>query len=174
MTDLTLICLDFQECHLLPRISSCITEIIASKVTLRKVDSDIDKHFHPERGQYNASAILSEYEKTDSESRAVLITSVDLYIPIFTFVFGLTKLNGQTGIVSAYRLRSEYYGLPSDEDLLISRLTKEVVHEFGHLLNLRHCFNYHCVMASSNTADDLDIKGSQFCKSCLSSLDNVF
>ena len=100
-----------------------------------------------------------------------MITSVDLYIPIFTFVFGLAKLNGGTGIVSVHRLRTGFYGLPPDEDLLKARLIKEIVHEFGHLLNLRHCINYQCVMASSNTADDLDIKGDRFCGSCLNKLD---
>jgi archaemetzincin len=171
MIELNLVYFDFQESNLLPQISSSIAEIISSKVDLGKFNSDIDKYFHPERGQYDASAILYGYEKTDHKGRTILITSLDLYIPIFTFVFGLAKLNGQTGIVSAHRLRGEFYGLPSDEDLLKSRLIKEIVHEFGHLLNLRHCINYKCVMASSNTADDLDIKGNQYCGSCLSKLD---
>jgi archaemetzincin len=167
MTNLNLVCLNFQECNLLPFLQSSLDEILWSKIKLSKVDSDLDQYFHPDRGQYDAGGILSQYDDNSFQERTILLTSVDLFIPIFTFVFGLAKLDGLTGIVSAYRLRSEFYGLPPDEDLLKTRLVKEIVHEFGHLLNLRHCPDYHCVMASSNTADDLDIKGNCFCGRCI-------
>jgi archaemetzincin len=134
---------------------------------VRKDNLKIENFFHPDRGQYDAGGILSLYDKNSTQRHTILITSVDLYIPIFTFVFGLAKLNGLTGIVSAHRLKSEFYGLPSNEDHLQSRLVKEIIHEYGHLVNLRHCSDYRCVMASSNTVDDLDIKGDQFCTFCL-------
>jgi archaemetzincin len=171
MTDLNLVCLDFQECNLLPSLTSSLAEILSSTIILSKDKLEIEKYFHPDRGQYDAGSILSGYDKNGTDGRTILITSVDLFMPIFTFVFGLAKLNGTTGIVSTHRLRSEFYGLPPDEGLLKTRLIKEVVHELGHLLNLRHCPNYHCVMTSSNTADDLDVKGDQFCKSCLNKVD---
>jgi archaemetzincin len=167
MTNLTLVCLAFQECSLLTSIQATLSKILSSTVFLRKDEIEIDNFFNADRGQYDAAAILSLYEKKELTGRIIIITSVDLYIPIFTFVFGLAKLEGTIGIVSAHRLKSEYYGLPPDEDLLKSRLVKEIIHELGHLLNLRHCPDYHCVMASSNTADELDIKGSYFCNSCL-------
>jgi len=167
MTELNLVCLHFQDCNLLPALTSSLAEILSSNMILRKDQIEIEKFFHPDRGQYDAGGIISGYEKNSSDGKTILITSVDLFIPIFTFVFGLAKLNGNTGIVSAHRLRPEFYGLPQDEGLLKMRLIKEVVHELGHLLNLRHCSNYHCVMASSNSADDLDVKGDQFCKLCL-------
>jgi archaemetzincin len=170
MTDLNLVCIDFQECHLLASLKNSLDEILLSSINLRKEDLKLNNYFQPDRGQYDASGILSHYDKKDFIGRTILLTSVDLFIPIFTFVFGLAKLNGKTGIVSSYRLKSEYYGLPADENLLKTRLIKEIVHEFGHLLNLRHCPDYHCVMASSNTADDLDIKGNRFCKLCLSKI----
>jgi archaemetzincin len=173
MNELNLVCLDFQECHLLPQITSSLSEILSSKISLGKVNSDIEYYFHPERGQYDAGAIISAHDNQNKDHRTIIITSVDLYIPIFTFVFGLAKLNGDTGIVSAHRLRSEFYGLPADEDLLKSRLIKEVIHELGHLLNLRHCNNYKCVMTSSNTADELDIKGDQYCHSCLDKIPHL-
>ena len=171
MTDLNLVCLDFQECTLLPQMTSSISNILSINVVVGEDTLDIEEFFHPERGQYDAGAILSKYEKPGKNGRTILITSVDLFIPIFTFVFGLAKLNGPTAIVSAHRLRSEFYGLPVDDDLLKTRLIKEVVHELGHLLNLRHCNDYRCVMASSNSADDLDIKGDRFCVLCLNKLE---
>ena len=171
MNDLNLVCLDFKESNLLPQITSSLNDILSLKVFLEKAKSDIEFFFHPERSQYDAGAILSAYNNTSTNGRTILITSVDLFIPIFTFVFGLAKLNGDTGIVSAHRLRSEFYGLPPDEDLLISRVIKEVIHELGHLLNLRHCSDFRCVMTSSNSADDLDIKGERFCVTCFNKLE---
>jgi len=173
MTNLNLVCIDSQDCNLLASLESSLTEILSSKIILQKDELKIEAFFNSDRGQYDAGRILSLYEKNDRKGRTILLTSVDLYIPIFTFVFGLAKLDGLTGIVSAHRLKSEFYGLPSDEDLLRTRITKEIVHEYGHLLNLRHCFDYRCVMASSNTADDLDVKGDQFCDSCLKKLASV-
>jgi archaemetzincin len=173
MTNLNLVCLEFQECKVLSSLKSSLRETLSSKIILKKDNLKIKNFLHPDRGQYDAGGILSLYDKNNTRGRTILITSVDLYIPIFTFVFGLAKLNGLTGIVSAHRLKSEFYGLPSNEDQLQSRLAKEIIHEYGHLLNLRHCSYYHCVMASSNTVDDLDIKGDQFCKSCLIKMDGV-
>lgn len=170
MTDLILVCLDFRECNLLPSIKSSISELLSSKIILRKDKIELEKYFNPERGQYNAGEILSEFDINNTTNLTILITSVDLYIPIFTYVFGLAKLNGSIAIVSSYRLRPEFYGLPPDDHLLKRRLIKEVIHELGHLLNLRHCSDFRCVMTSSNTADDLDIKGMQFCDSCLNRL----
>jgi archaemetzincin len=170
MSKLNLVCFHFQECHLLSQITSSLAEILAIPINLGKADPDLEKYRQAERGQYDAGGIISEFEKNNPNIRSVLITSVDLYIPIFTFVFGLAKLKGSTGIVSTHRLKSEFYGLPPDEDLLKSRLIKEVIHELGHLLNLRHCNNFNCVMASSNTADELDIKSTGYCISCLNRL----
>ena len=167
MSELNLVCFHFQECHLLPQITSSLAEILAIPINLGNADPDLEQYHQAERGQYDAGGIISEFEKNNPNIRSVLITSVDLYIPIFTFVFGLAKLNGNAAIVSAHRLGNQFYGLPPDETILKERLIKEVIHELGHLLNLRHCSNYQCVMASSNTADDLDIKTNRYCSSCL-------
>ena len=171
MSDFNLICLHFQERHLLPRLTAPLSEILDTTIFLGKINPDLETFLNEERKQYNAAEIISSFEKNSrKKGKSILITSVDLYIPIFTFVFGLAQLNGSTGIVSTCRLKTEFYGLPADEKLLINRLVKEVIHELGHLLNLRHCPHYYCVMFSSNAADDLDIKGDQFCKSCLDKL----
>jgi len=170
MSDLSLVCLNFDESYLLSQIEPNLCEILPTKIQFRDGKYNLNNFFHKERQQYDAGRIIEAYKSGTKKNKTILLTSVDLYIPIFTFVFGLAKLNGGTGIVSVHRLKNEYYGLPSDEDLLSSRLIKEIVHEFGHLLNLRHCLNYLCVMTSSNTADDLDTKGDRFCDLCLDKL----
>ena len=119
-----------------------------------------------ERQQYNAVQII-ESLNIQKFDKSILITDVDLFIPIFTFVFGLAKLSGDIGIVSIHRLNNIYYGLPEDKDILKSRLIKEIVHELGHLLGLKHCERYDCVMTSSTVVEELDTKGETYCNSCI-------
>lgn len=118
------------------------------------------------RQQYDAARIIHAVEPVIAADKAILVTDVDIFIPIFTHVFGLAKLGGKLGVVSKHRLCNEPYGLPCDEDLLKDRLTKEIIHELGHLLNLRHCNDYTCVMSSSTAADELDVKGAEYCEEC--------
>ena len=75
---------------------------------------------------------------------------MDLYIPVLTFVFGEAQLSDGGAVVSAHRLRQEFYGMPTDPELLHERLLKESLHELGHTYGLRHCPDYTCVMSSSN------------------------
>jgi len=171
MINLNLVCLQFEEDRLLPKIRQFLNEILSFPVELGRTDLNPETYYNAERHQYDAASIVSAFEKKNKSGRIILLTDIDLYIPIFTFIFGLAKLNGETGIVSIHRLRNEYYGLPQDQDLLIKRIVKEVVHELGHLLNLRHCPDYQCCMASSNTVDELDVKGDHFCRSCLDKIE---
>ena len=94
------------------------------------------------------------------------MTDVDLFIPILEYVFGEAELSGGRGVVSTYRLRQEFYGLPPDPALLIERIIKEVRHEWGHALGLRHCRRFDCVMRASPSVDQIDSKGDGFCEDC--------
>ena len=69
-------------------------------------------------------------------------------------------------MVSAHRLRQEFYGLPTDPELLHERLLKEALHELGHTYGLRHCPDYTCVMSSSNGVERIDLKSAEFCPTC--------
>ena len=134
--------------------------------TINNGFTDLISFLDKERQQYNAVQIIESlnFQKYD---KSILITDVDLFIPIFTFVFGLAKLSGDIGIVSIHRLNNIYYGLPEDKDILKSRLIKEIVHELGHLLGLKHCERYDCVMTSSTVVEELDTKGETYCNSCI-------
>jgi archaemetzincin len=124
--------------------------------------------FHGERQQYHSSELIQHMQgwlKSDSW-RVLGVTSLDLYIPILTFVFGEAQMGGPCAVVSAHRLRQEFYGLPSDRDILHQRLLKEAVHELGHTLNLRHCDDYNCVMAPSHAVEWIDLKENTLCTNC--------
>ena len=124
--------------------------------------------FHPERQQYHSSELLQRLQAHAANGawRVLGVTSVDLYIPILTFVFGEAQMGGPCAVVSLHRLRQEFYGLPKDESILRQRLLKETVHEVGHTVNLTHCTDYRCAMAPSHAVEWIDLKESWLCGAC--------
>ena len=124
--------------------------------------------FHTERGQFHSSELLAEVQNhvNDGTWRLLAVTDVDLYIPILTFVFGEAQVRGRCALISMYRLRQEFYGLPASPDLLEDRILKEAVHELGHTLDLTHCRDYSCAMAPSHAVEWIDLKQNAFCTSC--------
>ncbi len=126
--------------------------------------------FHAERQQYHSTEILARVRALAREDswRILGITGHDLYIPILTFVFGEAQMGGTAAVVSTHRLRQEFYGLEADDDLVAERLLKEAVHELGHTLELRHCDDYRCAMASSHGVEWIDLKEYLLCAECSS------
>jgi len=125
------------------------------------------------RGQYYSTALVHRMHTARAPEtwRLLGVADIDLFIPIFTFVFGEAQLgpaNATTAVVSLHRLRQEFYGLPPDAPLLVDRLVKESLHELGHTLGLRHCAHYRCVMSSSSSVEKIDTKSAQFCAGCAS------
>jgi len=124
--------------------------------------------FNVTRQQYSSTEILATLARRDTPDtfRLLSITTLDLYIPILTFVFGEAQLGGTAAVVSLHRLRDEFYGLPPNIPALRERLLKEAVHELGHTLELSHCEDYQCVMSASHGIELVDLKSSRFCASC--------
>lgn len=124
--------------------------------------------FHAERGQFHSSEILARMQEFAGADcwRLLGIAEVDLYIPILTFVFGEAQMGGPCALVSAHRLRQEFYTLVPDETLLQQRLLKEALHEVGHTCDLTHCTNYACAMASSHAVEWIDLKEAALCPVC--------
>ena len=129
---------------------------------------------NPLRGQYHSTEILKKIlQRPPSETWKVLgVTEMDLYIPVLTYVFGEAQLADGGAVVSTHRLRQEFYGMPTDRDLLHQRLLKEALHELGHTYGLRHCPDYTCVMSASNGVERIDLKRAEFCPSCTRLLPN--
>jgi archaemetzincin len=124
--------------------------------------------YNPDRKQYYSTMILKElYAGVKNDSiRTIGVTALDLYIPVFTFVFGEAQLGSHCAIISLNRLRQEYYGLPRDDALFLSRTEKEAVHELTHTFGLTHCHDVNCIMHASYTIGDTDVKSNQFCELC--------
>lgn len=153
---------------LLESIAPAISAELQAEVILISDDLNPDFARDPDRGQYNSTEIVIRLRDLYSESayRILGLADVDLFIPILTFVFGEAQLGCCAAVASLHRLRQEFYGLPPDRDLLLRRVIKEALHELGHTYGLRHCPDYNCVMHSSNTVDEVDVKGDSYCESC--------
>ncbi|MGA7159778.1 MAG: archaemetzincin family Zn-dependent metalloprotease [Bacteroidota bacterium] len=129
---------------------------------------DPSSAFDTYRNQYNSTAIISLFVQRfkECEGKIIGVTSADLFVPVLTYVFGEAQLDGPVAVVSAHRLDDTLYGLPPNRTLTIERLLKEAVHELGHTFGLVHCHDYRCVMHSSTTVEEIDIKSKTFCASC--------
>lgn len=134
----------------------------------RVAESHLDARFayDAERDQYYSTAILEKLAaQAKGAARILGVASVDLYVPILTFVFGEAQLEGPCALVSSYRLPE-----PGRPELLRERLLKEATHELGHTYGLRHCEDWNCVMASSHSVERLDIKSAEFCPRCVKTI----
>jgi archaemetzincin len=127
-----------------------------------------DDAFDPERNQYNAQKILSDLLSRfrDPALRVLGITALDLFIPIFTYVFGLAQIGGRGAVVSTFRLDPANQGLPLEFDLFHCRIEKTVIHELAHMIGMTHCRNRQCVLFSSSQVEDTDRKKVDFCPTC--------
>lgn len=129
---------------------------------------DISDFYDPGRRQYDANKLLYYFDKkyATDDSKTICLINVDLFIPIFTYIFGQAFLGGRSGIASIYRLSNERYGIEADADILSERIAKEIIHELGHTFGLIHCHTPDCVMRSGTYVEDIDQKNISFCSNC--------
>lgn len=120
------------------------------------------------RMQYNSVMMLREVAARvpPGAVKLVGITAVDLFIPMLSFVFGQAQVGGSAALVSVARLYQEFYGIPANGRLMLSRAVKECVHETGHTFGLTHCPDNGCPMSLSNTVRQVDEKGDELCENC--------
>ncbi len=153
--------------ELLGGLAVRLAETFRMTCRVRPERIETDFAHHRERNQYYSTALLQAmHPLVEGCARLLAVTSLDLYVPVLTFVFGEAELGGSRALVSLHRLRQEFYGLPANRELLHERLVKESVHELGHTFGLRHCDDWRCVMTSSHAVERLDVKGAQFCAAC--------
>lgn len=132
-----------------------------------RVNVNIEKAYDSTRRQYHSTQVLAQLREISAgEAKLLGVTDLDLFIPIFTFVFGEAQVGGCAALMSTHRLRQEFYGLPADRALLFERAEKEAVHELGHAHGLAHCRSFDCVMRFSNSVDQVDLRPCHFCQLC--------
>jgi archaemetzincin len=124
------------------------------------------------RNQVDADRLLERVERLDRPAGTlrVALTAEDIGHPIFTHFFGRARHGGGAAIVSAARLDPTFYGLPPDPGLTVERSVLEGLHEVGHLLGLKHCDDWGCVMRFSPNVEAIDVRGKTFCAACAAEL----
>ena len=137
-------------------------------IFVRSNESVPDGAYDERSGQYNAERLISVAEKVGRGEKNLALTDVDIFYRQRNFVFGLAYLDGKGCVVSTHRLRMTADGgeVDDDEETFYDRVRKEVVHEVGHTLGLRHCDNDTCVMSFSPTVREVDYKFERPCPVC--------
>ena len=156
---------------ILQTIGTALSEEFGASFFLAEPLPNPDYAYNEKRDQYLSDEILARLRQLSlSADRLLGVVDLDLYTPKLNFIFGQASMSGRDAIIALPRLRQEFYGLPSDEELFRERAIKEAVHELGHTFGLRHCSNTRCVMCFSNSLHDTDIKGRGFCSNCQAKL----
>jgi archaemetzincin len=120
------------------------------------------------RLQYNAAIIIEAFESMDfgNHDKVIGVLNKDLFIPIFTHVFGEARQGGKCGLVSLYRLAKNPDGSTPPKSIIHERAAKVALHELGHLLDLLHCEHKECLMHFSGGIDEVDEMSLDLCEYC--------
>jgi archaemetzincin len=176
MRDICIAPVNFSNKELLQRVLGELKKILLVDIKIVDLNLDLKKAYSSDRRQYYSTQIIADaLTHTDHlQGKVVILVDFDLYIPVFTYVFGEAQLNGKHSIVSLCRLHEEFYTGRTDDELLFERTIKEILHELGHNFGLLHCSNWECVMHASAEIEEVDIKGRVYCENCRRTLQSVF
>ena len=152
----------------LDRVAAAVNGVFETGTSILPNTIDLARAFDRSRGQHNSTALLAQLNtvRPSIDEKAILVVDVDLYIPILTFVFGEAQLNGTSAVVSTHRLQNQFYGMPHNDEMMLNRLEKEIIHELGHNFGLYHCRQFECVMRSSTYVEEIDLKMAVPCARC--------
>ena len=152
----------------LDRLALCIEERFLYDAEVERSVSISHSSLNSTRQQLFVSTLTSKVLRAFPETGGLVlaVTEYDLYKTSHRFVFGDADEQQGFAVTSLHRLRSEFYGEEPDTNLLFQRALKESVHELGHALGLKHCYNARCAMYYSNSIFETDNKMSHFCETC--------
>jgi archaemetzincin len=124
--------------------------------------------FSENRLQYDAGAILRDLENRGFKDcrKVIAVLNVDLFIPIFTHVYGEARQNGKIALVSTFRLSHKNDRFSPQPAKILERTAKVALHELGHLFNLEHCRDTRCLMHFSGNLAELDETPLYYCRYC--------
>ena len=150
---------------ILAHLGAALTEAFGCRCRVGDALPAPEYAYNPRRAQYSAEMILTRLVVAKA-GRVLGVTDCDLYVPELNFVFGLASRARTRALIALPRLRQSFYGRRDDHALFLARTAKEAVHELDHTYGLGHCRDRRCVMRFSNSLDDTDDKGQEFCATC--------
>ncbi|MFP4225200.1 MAG: zinc metallopeptidase [Desulfobacterales bacterium] len=124
------------------------------------------------RGQYDAARLINCLNGRSFAgcTKVLALLDADLFVPIFTHIFGEAQQGGSHAVISLFRLQYMENGAKSTDADFYERAAKVALHELGHLLDLFHCPDSACIMHFSGTIETLDTISMGFCPYCQSYL----
>jgi len=175
LQNITLISFGYFEEDFLINVAEAVKHEFLFSVNIKEGHLDLSEFYDPPRRQYNGVKLLKEvdYMFSSDSAKTIGLFSVDIFIPILTYIFGQAFLNGRTGIASLYRFSNERYGMNTNDKFILERFKKEVIHELGHTYGLIHCHVPICVMRSSTYVEDIDQKSANLCLKCRNEMRSV-
>lgn len=165
---LGLVPLGHVDLQVLQHVRTAITEFLSLPVRILPPRPLPPHTYHLFRNQYHSTRLL-EYLLSEDHAepfRVLGITTVDLYIPIFTFVFGEAQLDGKAAIISTFRPEGGADNIRPPRPIFLERLVKLSLHELGHTFNLPHCRQDGCLMGFAANLEILDQKNLELCEYC--------
>ena len=150
------------------RLALCLSERFLYNVSVERSLPVPQTAVNSARRQLFLSTLTSRIMRhyPDCDGMLLAVTEFDLYKTSHRYIFGDADEQRRIAVVSLHRLRSEFYGEDTDENVLFQRTLKECVHELGHATGLKHCYNARCAMYYSNSVFETDNKMSHFCEVC--------
>jgi len=153
---------------ILDAVGAAIGDRLRMLVTRRPLLVDPTDTWDPVRGQYSSVALMRRVLTSvpPGASRLLLVTEVDIFVPVLSFVFGHAQLDGAVAIMATARLRQAFYGLQPEPNMELMRARIEALHEVGHTLGLTHCLDRTCAMSLATTVEHVDNKLDDYCAGC--------
>jgi archaemetzincin len=155
------------ESSLTDSIGREVQRIFGYRTEVVTIIAQLDFALNFERQQYYSTMILEKLTAVASarDLKLLAITTVDLFIPILTYVYGEAQIGGKACIISTCRLNE---GISSSDSgqRLHDRAVKEALHELGHTFKLRHCPERSCLMHYCRSIQDVDRKSDHLCRHC--------
>lgn len=153
---------------LVNRLATSIGPVFDRSVDILKGMKVPEESYNVIRGQNYASVILNKLERVKANQREFIVGLLeeDIYLPDEAFIIGYSDTVLRTAVVSLFRIRQEFYGLPEDDKKVFSRLFKQSIFHLSPLFELPSCRNPRCINYYSQKMFDIDSKGEKFCDLC--------
>jgi len=167
-SDIRIVPINTVDVAFLDRLAACLEERFLAGARVERSLVVPRSSLNATRSQLFVGTLNAKVQRAHPDGGAVLlaITDFDLYKTSHRFIFGDADDAQGLAVVSTHRLRSEFYGEQSDQNLLFQRTLKESTHELGHAFGLKHCYNARCAMYYSNSIFETDNKMPHFCEIC--------
>lgn len=123
--------------------------------------------YQDQRKQYDARAVLDALQMhvPDDAIGLVTVTEADLYIPSARYVFGLGSHHHKTATISLNRLGDDFR-IAGKPGTVLRRALLTASHEFGHILSMKHCTAFQCLMNGTNSLEEVDRHQLHICPEC--------